>query len=104
MATKTGTSLRVIAPATGQVLAEVREAGIDEADQAVARAKAAFPAWRALTPRDRAGILRRLAAAVESHAEELAQLGGRNVGQPIRDARGEVGLVVDVFYYYDGAP
>ena len=104
MATKTGTSLRVIEPATEQVLAEVREAGIDEADQAVARAKAAFPAWRALTPRDRAGILRRLAAAVESHAEELAQLEARNVGKPINDARGEVGLVVDVFNYYAGAP
>ena len=104
MATKTGASLRVIEPATGQVLAEVREAGIEEADQAVARAKAAFPAWRALTPRDRAGILRRLAAAVESHAEALAQLEARNVGKPISDARGEVSLVVDVFNYYAGAP
>jgi betaine-aldehyde dehydrogenase len=104
MATRTGTSLRVIEPATEQVLAEIREAGIEEADQAVARAKAAFPAWRALTPRDRAGILRRLAAAVESHAERLAQLEARNVGKPISDARGEVGLVVDVFNYYAGAP
>jgi betaine-aldehyde dehydrogenase len=104
MATKTGTSLRVIEPATEQVLAEVREAGIEEADQAVARAKAAFPAWRALTPRDRAGMLRRLAAAIESHAEQLAQLEARNVGKPISDARGEVGLVVDVFNYYAGAP
>jgi acyl-CoA reductase-like NAD-dependent aldehyde dehydrogenase len=104
MATKTGASLRVIEPATEQVLAEVREAGIEQADQAVARAKAAFPAWRALTPRDRAGILRRLAAAVESHAEALAQLEARNVGKPISDARGEVGLVVDVFNYYAGAP
>src|SRR6202049_4475155 len=104
MATKTGTSLRVIAPATGQVLAEVREAGIDEADQAVARAKAASPGCAPRTPRDRAGILRRLAAAVESHAEQLAQLEARNVGKPISDARGEVGLVVDVFNYYAGAP
>ena len=104
MATKTGATLRVIEPATEQVLAEVREAGIEQADEAVARAKAAFPAWRALTPRDRAGILRRLAAAVESHAEELAQLEARNVGKPISDARGEVGLVVDVFNYYAGAP
>src|ERR1700680_504039 len=104
MATKTGATLRVIEPATEQVLAEVREAGIEQADEAVARAKAAFPAWRALTPRDRAGILRRLAAAVESHAEQLAQLEARNVGKPISDARGEVGLVVDVFNYYAGAP
>ena len=104
MATRTGTSLRVIEPATEQVLAQIHEAGIEDADQAVARAKAAFPAWRALTPRDRAGVLRRLAAAVESHAEELAQLEARNVGKPISDARGEMGLVVDVFNYYAGAP
>jgi acyl-CoA reductase-like NAD-dependent aldehyde dehydrogenase len=104
MATKTGTSLRVIEPATEQVLAEVHEASIEEADQAVARAKAAFPSWRSLTPRDRAAILRRLAAAVESHAEQLAQLEARNVGKPISDARGEVSLVVDVFNYYAGAP
>jgi acyl-CoA reductase-like NAD-dependent aldehyde dehydrogenase len=104
MATKTGTSLRVIEPATEQVLAEVHDASIEEADQAVARAKGAFPAWRALTPRDRAGVLRRLAAAVESHMEQLAQLEARNVGKPISDARGEVGLVVDVFNYYAGAP
>jgi len=104
MATRTGTSLRVIEPATEQVLAQIHEAGIEDADQAVARAKAAFPAWRALTPRDRAGVLRHLAAAVESHAEELAQLEARNVGKPISDARGELGLVVDVFNYYAGAP
>jgi acyl-CoA reductase-like NAD-dependent aldehyde dehydrogenase len=104
MATRTGTSLRVIEPATEQVLAEVHEASIEEADQAVARAKAAFPSWRSLTPRDRAAILRRLAAAVESHAEQLAQLEARNVGKPISDARGEVSLVVDVFNYYAGAP
>jgi acyl-CoA reductase-like NAD-dependent aldehyde dehydrogenase len=104
MATRTGTSLRVIEPATEQVVAEVHEASIEEADQAVARAKAAFPSWRSLTPRDRAAILRRLAAAVESHAEQLAQLEARNVGKPISDARGEVSLVVDVFNYYAGAP
>src|ERR1700686_543829 len=103
MATETKT-LRVIEPATEMVMAELHEATVEEADQAVARAKAAFPAWRALTPRDRAAILRRLAAAVESHAEQLAQLEARNVGKPISDARGEGGLVVDVFNYYAGAP
>jgi len=96
--------LRVIEPATEQVLAEVPQAGIDETDQAVARAKAAYPAWRAVTPRDRANLMRRIAAAVEQNADRLARLEARNVGKPIADARGEVGMVVDVFNYFAGAP
>ena len=96
--------MKVIEPATEKVLAELPDASADDADSAVARAKAAFPAWRAVTPRDRAALMRRLAAAVDSHREELAQLETRNVGKPIGDSRGEVGMVVDVFNYYAGAP
>jgi len=96
--------LKVIEPATEQVLAEVPQAGIDETDEAVARAKAAYPAWRAVTPRDRANLMRRIAAGVEQNAEKLARLEARNVGKPIADARGEVGMVVDVFNYFAGAP
>ena len=96
--------MNVIEPATEGVLAEVAEAGVEDADRAVARAKAAFPAWRAVTPGDRAKLLRRFAAAVADNADELATLEARNVGKPISDARGEVGMVVDVFNYYAGAP
>jgi acyl-CoA reductase-like NAD-dependent aldehyde dehydrogenase len=103
MAAKIGT-LRVIEPATEKVMAELPEATVEEADQAVARAKAAYPAWKALAPKDRANLMRRIATTVEKHAEELAQLEARNVGKPISDARGEVGMVVDVFNYYAGAP
>jgi acyl-CoA reductase-like NAD-dependent aldehyde dehydrogenase len=103
MATKTGT-LRVIEPATEKVMAELHEATVEEADQAVARAKAAYPAWKALAPKDRANLMRRIATAIEKHSEELARLEARNVGKPISDARGEVGMVVDVFNYYAGAP
>ncbi len=96
--------MKVIEPATEDVLAEVAEAGVEDADRAVGRAKAAFPAWRAVTPGDRAKLLRRFAAAVADRAEDLARLEARNVGKPIADARGEVGMVVDVFNYYAGAP
>ena len=97
-------SLKVIEPATEKVLAEVPEAGIEDADRAVARAKAAFSGWRAVTPGDRAKLMRRLANAVADSAEKLARLEARNVGKPISDARGEVSMVVDVFNYYAGAP
>jgi len=96
--------MKVIEPATEKVLAEVPEASVEDADRAVARAKAAFPAWRAVTPHDRGALLRRFANAVADSAEKLAQIEARNVGKPISDARGEVGMVVDVFNYYAGAP
>src|ERR1700716_348239 len=103
MATKT-TTRRVIEPATEKVMAELQEATVEEADAAVARAKAAYPAWKEVAPKDRANLMRRIASAIEKHAEEWAQRGARNVGKPINDARGEVGMVMDVFNYYAGAP
>jgi betaine-aldehyde dehydrogenase len=93
----------VLNPATEEPLAELESAGVDETDFAVARAKAAFPAWRAVAPSDRARLLRRLATLVEEHHEELARIESRNVGKPISGARGEVGMVAQVFHYYAGA-
>jgi betaine-aldehyde dehydrogenase len=90
-------------PATEEPLADLESAGVEEADAAVARAKAAFPGWRAVAPADRARLLRRLATLVEEHHEELAQIESRNVGKPIAGARGEVGMVAQVFHFYAGA-
>ncbi len=96
-------TLRLLNPATEQPLAELETAGVEETDRAVAAAKAAFPGWRAVAPTDRARLLRRLAGLVEEHAEELALLETRNVGKPIADSRGEVGMVAEVFHFYAGA-
>jgi betaine-aldehyde dehydrogenase len=93
----------ILNPATEETIAEVEGAGVDETDAAVARAKDAFPGWRAVAPADRARLLRRLATLVEEHGEELARLESRNVGKPIAGARGEVGMVAEVFHYYAGA-
>jgi acyl-CoA reductase-like NAD-dependent aldehyde dehydrogenase len=97
-------TLAVIEPATEAVLEEVPRAGVEQVDEAVARARAAFPAWRDLAPGDRASQLRALADALESELESLAQLEARNAGKPIADARGEMGMVVDTFRYYSGSP
>jgi betaine-aldehyde dehydrogenase len=93
----------ILNPATEETIAEIEAAGVEETDAAVARAKDAFPSWRAVAPADRARLLRRLATLVEEHAEELARLESRNVGKPIAGARGEVGMVSEVFHYYAGA-
>ena len=96
-------SLTVLNPATEQPIAELEQAGIAEVDEAVARARAAFPSWRAVGVADRARLLRRLATLVEEHAEELARIESQNVGKPITGARGEVGMVASVFHFYAGA-
>jgi acyl-CoA reductase-like NAD-dependent aldehyde dehydrogenase len=96
--------IEVIEPATEQVMAEVPRAGVEEVDAAVARAKAAFPAWRAVAPAERSALLRRLADALEERAEGLATLEARNAGKPIGDARAEMGMVVETFRYYAAAP
>jgi acyl-CoA reductase-like NAD-dependent aldehyde dehydrogenase len=93
----------VLNPATEEPLAELELAGVEETDAAVARAQAAFPAWRAISPTDRGRLLRRLATLVEEHHEELARIESRNVGKPIGGARGEVAMVAQVLHFYAGA-
>src|SRR4051794_6409813 len=96
--------ISVIEPATEQVMAEIPQAGVEETDAAVERAKRAFPAWRAVAPGDRAAILHRLANAIDARREDLSVLEARNAGKPIGDARGEMQMVVDCFRYYAGGP
>jgi betaine-aldehyde dehydrogenase len=97
-------TLRVVEPATEGVLEEIPRAGAEDVDAAVARAKAAFPAWRAVAPADRTRLLHRVADAIEEHHSDLAVLEARNAGKPIGDARGEIGMVADTFRYYAAAP
>jgi len=96
-------SVSVINPATEETIATLESAGVDETDAAVARAKRAFSGWRAVAPADRGRLLRKLATLVEEHSEELARIESQNVGKPISGARGEVGMVADVFHFYAGA-
>jgi acyl-CoA reductase-like NAD-dependent aldehyde dehydrogenase len=96
-------AVTILNPATEQPIAELAGAGVEETDAAVARAREALPAWRRVAPTDRARLLRRLATLVEEHAEELARIESENVGKPISGARGEVGMVAQVFHFYAGA-
>ncbi len=91
-------------PATEDVIERVPAATPADADAAVQRAAAAFEGWRAVAPADRARLLRRLAERLDAERERLARLEMRNAGKPIADARGEMGMVVDTFAYYAGAP
>ena len=94
----------VLNPATEQPVATVPVCSAEQADEAVARAVAAQPGWRAVAPADRARLLRDFAAAVDGHAEELAGLEIANSGHPAGQARWEAGHVADVLRYYSAAP
>jgi acyl-CoA reductase-like NAD-dependent aldehyde dehydrogenase len=96
--------LNILNPANEKLLERLEPATESDADAAVARAKAAFPKWRAVEPVERSRMLRRLAGALESEREHLAQLESANTGKPISDARGEMGMVVETFHYYAGMP
>jgi betaine-aldehyde dehydrogenase len=96
-------TLEVLEPAPEAVLEQVPAASAADVDEAVAAARASFPAWRALAPALRAEKLRALADAVAAEAETLAVLEARNAGKPIGDARGEIAMVSQVFRYYAGS-
>ncbi len=94
----------VINPANEQIVTTIDLVGVEQTDEAIARAVEAGPAWRAMAPADRAALLRRFAATVDDHLEELAQLEVANAGHTIGNARWEAGNVRDVLNYYSAAP
>ncbi|HYT26569.1 MAG TPA: aldehyde dehydrogenase family protein [Actinomycetota bacterium] len=103
-APRTGAAFDVRNPATEAVIQRVPAATAEDADAAVDRAAAAFGRWRSVAPSDRGRLLRRLAGRLDTERERLAQLEMRNAGKPIADARGEIGMVVETFAYFAGAP
>jgi acyl-CoA reductase-like NAD-dependent aldehyde dehydrogenase len=96
--------MEVLNPATEEVVTTVEATSLLEADLAIDRAARAFESWRAVAPGDRARLLRRFAAVVDEHIDELAALEVRNSGHTISNARWEAGNVRDVLDYYAGAP
>ncbi|MFF3980037.1 aldehyde dehydrogenase family protein [Streptomyces sp. NPDC001828] len=94
--------LQVLNPATEEVIATVQGATSADVDAAVVRARAAQDGWAAAAPADRARLLRRFAAVVDEHIEELAQLEVREAGHTVGNARWEAGNVRDLLDYSAG--
>jgi len=81
---KTEKTFPLSSPSTGKVIAEgIQEAGAKEVDEAVAAAKAAFPAWSSAHPSVRAGCLRKLAQLMRQNGDKLAELDGISMGKPV---------------------
>ncbi|MDP9727653.1 succinate-semialdehyde dehydrogenase/glutarate-semialdehyde dehydrogenase [Alicyclobacillus tengchongensis] len=87
-------------PATGELVGEVAFGGGVEANQAIAAAHAAFPAWSGLTPRERAKYLLKLHDLVRANRDDLAERISAEMGKPLREAKGEVLGAADNFLWY----
>ncbi|GGV34520.1 aldehyde dehydrogenase [Actinomadura cremea] len=100
-----GATFPSVDPSTGEVIAELAEAGPQDADRAVAAARAAFEGpWRRLKPRDRQALLWRFADAVQENYEELRLLEVLDMGSPIgrRRSRPAPAWEAEVLRYFAG--
>ena len=85
-----GARFAVTNPATGAVIANVADADVADTRAAVDAAHAAFPAWRARTAKDRAGVMRKWFELIMAAQEDLARLMTAEQGKPLAETRGEV--------------
>lgn len=99
-----GEKLPVYNPATGEVLLEIAEATVEQVNEAVTAADAAFTSWGQTTPKERAEHLLKLADVIEQNAEVFARLESQNCGKPYHCVlNDEIPAVVDVFRFFAGA-
>ncbi|KTS43670.1 aldehyde dehydrogenase, partial [Methylobacterium radiotolerans] len=98
----TGAALDLTNPADGGVLATFADAGPSVVEAAMAAARDAQRAWWGMSAAARGRALWAVAALVRQHAAALAELETLSAGKPIRDTRGEVAKVAEMFEYYAG--
>ena len=100
-----GATVAVVAPAEGEVFAEIAEAGEVEVDAAVAAGRTALETgeWGKLTGAERGRILMRISHKIADHAEELAQIEARDTGKPMKQARADMTATARYFEFYAGA-
>ncbi len=97
-----GATLPLVNPADGRVILEFQDAGGSVVDAAMAAARAAQPKWWAMSAAARGRAMVEVARLVRQQAEALAELEMLSAGKPIRDTRGEVAKVAEMFEYYAG--
>jgi acyl-CoA reductase-like NAD-dependent aldehyde dehydrogenase len=85
-----GTSMEVVNPATAAPFATCPVASEAQLDEAVAAARAAFPAWSAVSVAEREALLHAAGDVIEAHADELARLLTQEQGKPLANALREV--------------
>jgi 1-pyrroline dehydrogenase len=100
---RSGETMEILNPATGELIAEVPRCGPEDVDRAIEAAKQALPEWLEKTPKERSELLHKLADVLEENAEELAQLESQNVGKPLMASRDEMPFSADNLRFFAGA-
>jgi len=95
-----GETIAVTNPATGQVIGTIPKMGTQETRRAIEAANGAFPAWRAMTARERAIILRRWFELMLTHQEDLAVIMTAEQGKPLAESRGEIGYAASFIEWF----
>ena len=92
--------LDVINPATEEVMAEAPRADRAQLNEAVAAAKAAFPAWSATPLASAARCWSELADAMEARQDEFARLLTLEQGKPLSEAHWEIGFTIAIIRHF----
>jgi aldehyde dehydrogenase (NAD+) len=102
---RSGKTLPMVAPATGQVFAAIAAGNADDIDIAVKAARHAYEEghWGRLTATERGRLLSRLGRLIEDNAEELTRLEAQDTGKPMKQAKADVVAVARYFEYYGAA-
>lgn len=95
-----GRTITVVNPATGQPLGTVPALGQTETRRAIEAANAAYPAWRAMTAKERATILRKLNDLMLENADDLAAIMTAEQGKPLTEAKGEVAYAASFIEWF----
>lgn len=95
-----GRVIEVEDPATGETLAQVADASVQECVQALDAAVAAQAQWAATDPRERSEVLRRAFETITARADEFALLMTLEMGKPLAEAKGEVTYGAEFFRWF----
>jgi betaine-aldehyde dehydrogenase len=98
-----GKTFPSINPATGEKIAEIAEASVEDARRAVAAAKKSFyedRTWRDMDSQARGDMILKIADAIEADADNIARLDAIDMGKPLREAACDVDDAVHCFRYY----
>ncbi|MCE9800798.1 NADP-dependent succinate-semialdehyde dehydrogenase [Raoultella ornithinolytica] len=92
--------ITVTNPANGEVLGSVPKMGAEETRDAIQAAHRALPAWRQLTAKERAAILRRWFDLMMANQDDLARLMTLEQGKPLAEAKGEIGYAASFIEWF----
>lgn len=95
-----GSTIRVLNPATGQTIGEVPNGSVEDTKRAIDAASQALSKWREFTPHERARILFEGARLIKNRSNELGRLLTMEQGKPLSEATGEVIEAADGIEFY----